>query len=180
MTGEQFERWRDFALRMVRLHPARARMPSRRWVMARVDDFVSQFANDHAWIVDWDKSREIENPRSSSYRDRFAHGIGDLMSLYEWDWLPCRVQQLEHDEKDDEFEEQRDRWFQHVRCCVRAGLDVASEPSAGVVGFTIGNLRSMYPEGIPDWLATGWVDPAGADVGGDAFRALADTEGVWL
>lgn len=39
-----------------------------------------------------------------------------------------------------------------VHCCVRAGLDIASSPSAGVAGFTAGDIRRMYPEGVPDWV----------------------------
>ena len=49
----------------------------------------------------------------------------------------------------DQWDEQ---WGGPVRCCVRAGLDFASEPSAGVLGFTAGDLRRMYPEGVPDWV----------------------------
>lgn len=45
-----------------------------------------------------------------------------------------------------------DQWFGPVSCCLRAGIDFASEPSAGVLGFTAGDIRRMYPEGVPDWV----------------------------
>jgi hypothetical protein len=31
-------------------------------------------------------------------------------------------------------------------------LDCASAPSAGVIGFTAGDVRRMYPEGVPEWV----------------------------
>jgi len=32
---------------------------------------------------------------------------------------------------------------------------MAVSPSAGVLGFTAGELRKMYPEGVPDWVTGG-------------------------
>lgn len=57
------------------------------------------------------------------------------------------------DEIEEKFMDQWDeQWGGPVRCCIRAGMDLASSPSAGVVGFTACDLRRMYPEGIPDWI----------------------------
>lgn len=50
------------------------------------------------------------------------------------------------------YEQWDDQWGGPVQCCIRAGLDFASAPSAGVVGFTAGDLRAMYPEGVPEWV----------------------------
>lgn len=44
------------------------------------------------------------------------------------------------------------RWLDPVSACVRAGLDVASEPSAGVAGFTAGDVRKMYGGKVPGWV----------------------------
>lgn len=77
-------------------------------------------------------------------------------------------------------EEHQDRWERFFKdpvcCCVRAGLDMASAPSAGVVGFTVGDLRKMYPEGIPDWVAV-FKDGKGKKID---IRTRPDSEGVWL
>ena len=60
----------------------------------------------------------------------------------------CRCEDI-----DQLFREQwDDQWGGPVCCCIRAGLDCASAPSAGVVGFTAGDLRAMYPEGVPAWV----------------------------
>ena len=59
-----------------------------------------------------------------------------------------------------------------VSCCIRAGLDRASSPSGGVLGFTVGDLRRMYPEGLPGWVVEGYEPPITAETPDDA--------GVWL
>ena len=57
------------------------------------------------------------------------------------------------EEVEDRFYAQWDeQWGGPVRCCIRAGLDCAFEESAGVLGFTAGDLRKMYPEGVPVWV----------------------------
>ena len=35
------------------------------------------------------------------------------------------------------------RFATQIQCCIRAGLDVAANPSAGVMGFNVGTLRRM-------------------------------------
>jgi hypothetical protein len=59
-----------------------------------------------------------------------------------------------------------------VQACVRAGFDIAVAPSGGVVGFTVGDLRRMFPDGIPDWVLEGFDPPI--------TEASPDSDGVWL
>jgi hypothetical protein len=72
-----------------------------------------------------------------------------------------------------------------VRCCVRAGMDLASAPSAGVVGFTVGDLRRMYPEGVPGWITSEFFRGSPFETLPDGaepvdFAAIPDEAGVWL
>ena len=90
----------------------------------------------------------------------------------------CRCQEIE-----DLYHEQwQDQWGGPVHCCIRAGLDFASAPSAGVIGFTAGDLRRMYPEGVPDWVFPPgeqlqyWPD---GELNG-TFEELSDTAQVVL
>jgi len=62
--------------------------------------------------------------------------------------LECRCDEIEW----MHFEQYDTQWFGPVRCCIRAGVDMACEPSAGVIGFSAGDVRRMYPEGVPDWV----------------------------
>ena len=80
-----------------------------------------------------------------------------------------------------------------VACCVRAGFDCAVKPSMGVLGFTAGQIRRMYPEGVPDWVTNGDWETIGVKgvvpgVGfvpepkGDwhPFDSIADEAEIWL
>lgn len=171
MTPEQFDRWRDFALRMARTCYADSRRPSGAWVEEHVRHFID--CVDWEEVVDWD--------RAPAY-------VCDQMTTFEVDCMPyfrfdpeddtlAAAERAEQRERRAE-EQWRDQWFGPVRCCVRAGLDLASEPSAGVVGFTIGDLRAMYPEGVPAWICEGFVDGETGEPA--AVCTMPDSTGVWL
>ena len=70
---------------------------------------------------------------------------GSNLRTYQSDQCRCDdIDQLWYDQWSDQ-------WGGPVCCCIRAGLDMACGPSAGVLGFTAGDLRRMFPEGVPDW-----------------------------
>ncbi len=251
MTRQQYERWRDFALRMARTCYATARRPDAKWIVDMVEDFFDRFEEaDIPCIVSWDnsspypegnpcRSREARtswcgcdgyrlanedhpNPECDECHGSGVHnalvsplGVGDMMIDFMCDyeleppqcrlcsgdveyepelniatgmyrvvgrkdcdakfcdpgcdcpdghhrrydasrcqkWLAKRDAMCRCDDIRERFYEQWDeQWGGPVRCCVRAGLDCASAPSAGVVGFTAGDVRDMYPEGVPDWV----------------------------
>jgi len=55
----------------------------------------------------------------------------------------------------NEHGEQTGKFCNQLYSAIRAGLDVVvpeSMVSAGVIGFTVGDIREMYPEGFPDWF----------------------------
>lgn len=123
-----------------------------------------------------------------------AQCVSDGMTefLYEYEPGAPRCRACEGDDETAEcrcdeveqgfWEQWDDQWGGPVHCCIRAGLDCASEPSAGVVGFTAGDLREMYPEGVPDWVfppdeqLEHW--PGGEPNG--VFSELPDSMGVVL
>lgn len=199
MTNVQFDRWKDFALRMARTCYRRARRPSAKWIEGVVEDFFGRIDEaDIPTIIDWDNSTEYPpgNPhygresqlsycgcggtrlwegRPSSYcgecrgsglRYRPFEGpiIGDSVTELLYEYEPrrpeCRVcrgddegGECRCDEIEQLWGEQWDeQWGGPVHCCIRAGLDCASAPSMGVMGFTAGDVRRMYPEGVPDWV----------------------------
>ena len=78
------------------------------------------------------------------------------------------------------IEQWSDQFFGPVRCCLRAGLDMAAAPSGGVVGFTAGDIRRMYPEGMPDWLGDITFDQDENGHGGIKLRDIPPEDGVWL
>ena len=175
MTKEQFERWRDFALRMAKTcYSGKLRLPSRKWIIERVTEFLDDMEAYYPRIKDWDSRWTDAGPREYPC-------VSDSMIEFEWNRMPWSVRRLDDGgENADAFTEARDRWFGPVNCCVRAGLDMASAPSAGVVGFTLGDLRKMYHEGIPEWIAEGFRDNRGKPYTGKRLARLSDREGVWL
>jgi hypothetical protein len=54
-----------------------------------------------------------------------------------------------------------------------------------VVGFTLGDLRRMYPEGLPDWIARPYGDPWVIGPIGESgtpvnLADLPDSREIWL
>ena len=239
MTNEQYERWKDFALRMASVCYKTSRRPSGEWILEVVTEFFDQFDEcDIPCIVSWDHSAPY--PVGDEYAGHRPPCISDIMQefLYEYEpsapdckycsgsatYVPQRepgtdISRMVNDEDGswgcncpdghvsrydasqcrewldkhdtlcncDEvkilFWEQWDEQFGGpIRCCIRAGLDCASAPSAGVVGFNAGDIRAMYPEGVPEWLFPPgerlhyWL----SDEMNGTFEELADTAGVVL
>ena len=102
------------------------------------------FGTCHAWVTGYpvcDMVTEfLENQMGYPPRCRACDEYDDDAK--------CRCEEIELAYR----EQWDDQWGGPVCCCIRAGLDFASAPSGGVTGFTAGDVRRMYPEGIPDWV----------------------------
>lgn len=152
MTPLQYRRWYDFARRMA-LRGFPNATPARRMKIAKEVRHILWILEDHIGeFNDWDQGPlyvcdEVDRLLSENY---------------------CHERWL----KNGEVQERGNRFFNQVQCCLRAGLDIASAPSAGVLGFTVGDLRAMYPLGLPKWTTEGFTSPITADT-------PAGT-GVWL
>ena len=208
MQPEQFDRWKDFATRAARhifAGDGRPGKPSGHWVWRTVDDFFDRIdPEDIVCIRSWDHTDPYPegHPYYEDSKSWFPRGVGPsvsgLMHDYEWDWdsraelldLMPRSLRKRWDRLDEDAPDRADalladwteRYYNPVTCCVRAGLDMTAQPSAGVLGFTAGDMRGMYPAGVPDWLfppgehLTYWPggEPNGtfADLADEAVLAL--------
>ena len=150
MTPEEYARWRDFAGRLARHGWPEATDARKEKVAEAVDWFIEQWEHESqfAEIDNWDGA----GPDSIYLCD-------EATTFFETHW------HVREDGEQSRFEEQ-------FKCCVRAGFDVAVEPSAGVLGFTVGTLRSMYDGDIPEWVVSHFEPPLPA--------TATDDEGVWL
>jgi hypothetical protein len=211
ITHEQYERWHDFAMRMARTCFKRKRNPSPAEIEANVEHFFECLSPDDLLsIVDWDNSDPYPSG-CSRYRRTYkcpcwrCHGKKQLDCPYHcengeiYDYAECLP-------VTDICKEHEDGWNPHywsdeygtvaerrhheqfvgpVVCCIRAGLDLAVSPSAGVIGYTAGDLRRMYPEGVPDWITGGpghrWSyamrEPPQLN---GTFAEMPDTATLWL
>lgn len=153
MTPLQYERWKDFSLRMAR-HAFPDATEARRGKIARsVEDFFSWYdGEDVSEIEDWDSSPAYICDRVDDHLNHHQH--------------------YRYNERTGEETECGNKFANQVSCCIRAGLDRASSPSCGVVGFTVGDLRRMYPEGLPRWVTKGYQPPI--------TKRTPNEVGVWL
>jgi hypothetical protein len=207
VTQEQYERWHDFAIRMARICVKRKRNPNASEIESNVEHFFECLdPEDLNSIVDWDNSDPY--PATSPLYDRtykcpcwHCHGhkqpdcpykcedghiydyaeamlVTDMCKEHEEAWDPNYWEDMSPSQAERSYEQ----WVSPVTCCIRAGLDMAVSPSAGVLGFTAGDLRRMYPEGVPDWVTGGsdnhWKHLDGTVNG--TFAEMPNTTGVWL
>ena len=147
MTPEQFERWSDFAKRMAVHGWPDATEARKQKILDAVDCFLWQMEDLAADIESWDC------------------GKNRVYVCDEMDRFYCENWHAHQDGEHTKFETQ-------IHCCVRAGLDVAVMPSAGVLGFDVGMLRRMWDGDLPAWVAE-WFQPA-------LTAATPDTKPVWL
>jgi len=151
MTQEQFSRWEEIAIRMAeRIYP-NATAARKEKILAEVRNYFwwRHFQEDWPKIEDWD-------------------GNGDNYFL-------C-------DEVDEFFEKHRHYnrkeeiytgwFFNQVTSCIKAGFDIAVRQSGGgVLGFTAGDIRSLWDGDVPDWVKE-QLNPS--------FDSIPDKEPIWL
>lgn len=173
MTTVQYSRWVRFALRMA--HRGWPRLPrkSRKKVAEMVKDFFQCLDKDLVpRIGSWDDTDECNEcvanrPEAESTRNWTKLNNCHCRTLV-CDGVTCLLDDRnphEYGYSDGggyQYRRWDETWGCRVRCCIRAGLDLASEPSAGVLGFEICDLRRMYRGNIPVWINNGeWENQRG-------------------
>lgn len=160
MTRKQFRRMKVFALRMTNVAIGNRWRKVVRDHVEAVIDCRMEWCMDK--IIDWDNG--VFDPE---YR-RYWEGGGDIVSNYLWDHNLER----EKERRDGSVEVVDTGIGIAVSCCVRAAMDMATEPSGGVLGFTVGDLRKMWNRStLPKWV----TDFFEVDI-----STAPDTAGVWL
>jgi hypothetical protein len=201
VTEEQFERWRDFALRMARTLYADGDGefdPSLKWILRELRDFFTELKGQGIvpCIRDWDNCDSYPEGHSLAGHDPITRQPNSPLCLpdmlregYDEGWVWGVATDRERKVRDFCYRKWtpwllemesvlyqmvRDRWLDAIETCLRAGIDFATEPSMGVVGcFTTGDLRRMYPKGVPGWIKGDppWIIAIVHPVPGIGFRA---------
>lgn len=191
MTHQQFKNWYRFAIRMAWRGFKRIPKKSKKKIAYMVKDFfrilVSNWTKEAiSRIIDWDSSEECDKcKKANEEKDYYkTHNcrcqiyICDEVSRMEEYWNPYYWQDLDSQSDHTPYAKWRDRWTDKVSCCLRAGLDLASSSSAGVVGFEVCDLKRMYKGNIPNWINNKeWLDENNQKVDlnqGDCHK------GIWL
>ena len=177
---EKYSRWKDFATRMANTCYNKRKNPDLQWILEQIDCFFQYCIKeeDTELYVSWDEVKPY--PEEHHYHGLDYQGtkntpssVCDLVSgLFDEIWSRPKEYATEkqillldyywdkgnEEAYDDLVEKITDRWENPVSCCLRAGIDLAFNPSAGVLGFTAGELRQMYPEGVPEWISKHYKD----------------------
>ena len=127
-----WEKWVQFSSRMVIYAMTHESQTEKIETLKKVLDFALSYKDTE--IVGWDQKEHAELGYVCDYIDDFFYDGWGM------------------DEETGEVEQTV--WFGNVCAAIRAGLDVVlpDEWMAGVLGFTAGDVRKMYPEGLPSWL----------------------------
>lgn len=163
MNAMQYERWKELSIGLARSY---AKLTPR-----RRQKLLKEVENCIVWVVcngldtveDWDHSVHVEE---SLHHESAGTRVDDYLWQHRYEF--------EREYRNGEVELVRGRFGDMLSACVRAGFDMAVTPSAGVIGFTVGDLRDVFGGSIPDWIA----DQFGENKG--ALLAADHDVGVWL
>ena len=151
MTPQQYARWIRLSVGLARSGFSGMTRRRRRKLVKAVDYAVDWIAcNGIETIEDWDSGPDY---------------VCDRMNDWLYDNGHLHYHHLTNNEKGNKFSNQ-------VSSCVRAGFDLAVAPSAGVIGFNVGDLRRACSGRIPNWVRQ-WFEPP-------LPATATDSEGLWL
>lgn len=137
-----------FALRMVKVATTPRWQPR---LYGLVSECLDRFHCNESWpiFIDWDNSeRHPDDDGTVGFDWRHPRELlCDEVKRFIWD---CQeVGELpNYGDADKES-----RMEVLLICCIRAGCDIASAPSAGVYGWTVGHLKkAWHPRKVPKWV----------------------------
>ena len=174
MNRVTYRRWKDFAMRMAEKGwPAEVteQREHQAGVIPSIIDFFGclerNCEEDIIRFESWDETRtDYRHAEEMFWGWRGNDGpficdiVAELLSEY---YNPFYW-------NDEEYEAWDDEWGSRIRCCLRAGIDMAGKPTDGVEGFLKADLMRMYPDGVPKWVRNGW----------EKWNEIPDDAALWL
>jgi hypothetical protein len=153
MSPKQYERWLRLSVGLARSGFQGITRKRRARLVFEVRNAIDWIVcNGLEWFEDWDSDK----------------GDGSVSSRLD-NWLYDNGHKSEHYRTD---REKGNTFSNQIACCVRAGLDVAVAPSAGVIAFDVGDLQRACRGRIPDWVRNFFHPPLPVDA--------AKEEELWL
>jgi len=183
MDKVQYKRWKDFAIRMSHKgwskQSVNGKTHQEEVIPAIVNFFdlmESCYEDEILRIESWDNTKTDETKRD--YYGRPEHGpyVCDIVSEMLSDYNPYY---WDGEEKQKAYENWDEKWGGRIRACIRSGIDLASEASAGVLGFTKADIERMYPEKVPKWIQEPWEIKNG-DYHTVKWDDIPQEAGLWL
>lgn len=151
MTRQQFRRMTIFALRMVRVAVGTRARRSLRDHVEEVLTRLNDPASDCHWqdLEAWDQ----RPPNRTGFQS---------MSLCDWMLEYGMDHGLEREvhKRSGQWDMVQTTVGRGLCCCIRAAFDIAVAQSAGVLGFTAGDLRRMWKgRPLPRWVTSEFTPP---------------------
>ncbi len=162
MTPEDHARWETTALALAALRHDGAR-PSRQWAVDKVQGFFDCLdRREVEHYIDWDRSRrgdtggwwpivcdQMDHYIEDLFRERVGGHLeccdsGDPRHVY---YMCARCEEIDWQARDQWA---YGPWGGAVSAPVRAAMDMVVG-GCGVIGYTVGDLRRIFPDGIPEW-----------------------------
>ena len=164
MEQLQLERWNQLSAGLARSY--------RSLTARRKAKLLAEVANCIDWVVcngretvaDWDHGVQY----GAKWHERHE-SASTRVSNFLWD----KGFEFERRYRNGNIELARGRFGDMLTACVCAGFDMAVSPSAGVIGFSVGDIRDIFDGTIPDWIAEQFDDK-------NALLSAARDEVVWL
>ena len=147
MTKEQALQLREFAINWITKVIAK-RKDYREKLLAIIDDIIPEDIEQH------DAYNVLECINWDSGNDRY-YGFDDLLVDY-WDGFYDRT--FTEKVKTD------------ISCAFRIGIDLYIKQSGGVVGFTVGDLRKVFDNNIPQSIQEYYP----------GIDSANDSDSIWL
>lgn len=162
MTEQQYQNWIQFSPGLVESYTLTEKRKAK--ILEEIDCCINYIVDKYKdQITDWDKAVYDEKHQCLHY------GPGDSMSEYLWD----NRYTVEKEDRKGNCESVTGRFGQMLSACVRAGFDVAVAPSAGVLGFTLGDVRQIFKGTLPQWVKDFFENP-------ETLDDCLDNKKVWL
>jgi hypothetical protein len=147
MDAIQFERWNDFTKNMIYAGLGNITQARKDKLWSEAESFIYGYRNEP--VDGWDD----EYCLCDDFREHFVEYINDI-----WDDRAGWQKESQH------------YFANQLEIVIRAGVNVACESDhAGVIGFTVGDLRTMYAGEIPEWITAQYE---GMDAAEDATGVL--------
>jgi len=134
------------------------------------------FENEITRIESWDDTMVDDSKKDYYGRPVIGPYVCDIVSKMFDDWNPFY---WDDEEKQKAYENWDEKWGNRIRACIRAGLDLAAEPSMGVIGFTKADIERMYPEGVPKWVQQPW-EKENAELHSVKWKDIPNDGKLWL
>ncbi len=160
MDKQNYERWKEFAIKMADRGLGLRLSKSRDFVRECVVEFFEHLESDYigleypydGWldrVMGW-----CNTDYHPTHRDLYGHReSGGLICDIANEFVDGFNTGGGYDE-DSEYQRWDELWGSRIQCCLRAGMDVVCDDS-GVIGFSAGDLKRMYPDGVPGWAGGG-------------------------